>query len=303
MHSMGMSLVREKAVQNFMDRLFRGQQTQQMRMKAKKREEAKSDQIRTLKDITKSQEKNIIDNDDNGYNYDASKSNDRGIVHGWIELRKGFHCYLSESGNLIIFKDGILYSHSIDHRTVKLNTTVNISDGTVMKADPDNDHTNEAQIHDIDHSYVEVGDDSNAQLCSHTFTKDLDTNLSISREVHNLRQPDLSPKSIPLLNLVMEDIPSSDATDLPMAFNVTLTCVTNFRTVIIYPWKIKISRLKSNSIDLNDIDRESMSNASNSQDQFGNPFPYDIMINLKKNRRQNKGQSLFILSIIQVCLS
>lgn len=60
MHSMGMSMVREKAVANFVERLHRPSTTE------------------------------------------------TSILPGWLELRKGFHTFLTASGDLFIVRDGVL---------------------------------------------------------------------------------------------------------------------------------------------------------------------------------------------------
>lgn len=68
MHSMGMSMVRDKAVGNFVERIQRPYQ---------------------------------------------SSSGKVGLLPGWLELRKGFHTYVTEEGDLYIIRDGILRSNLV----------------------------------------------------------------------------------------------------------------------------------------------------------------------------------------------
>jgi hypothetical protein len=67
MHSMGMSLIRDKAVNNFLERIQR---------------------------ISHGKPANFI-------------------AQGWLELRKGFHTYLSSEGDLLIFQDSVLRKNLI----------------------------------------------------------------------------------------------------------------------------------------------------------------------------------------------
>lgn len=104
MHSMGMSLVREGAVQSLLDRLNPNNPPFQ---KSKKHIEKSTHSFTQARiDIY----------------------SDR-VIDGWIELRKGFYSYITTDGYLVIFKDGVLFNRaqSADprrrHRATVITTT------------------------------------------------------------------------------------------------------------------------------------------------------------------------------------
>ena len=74
MHSMGMSMIRERSIINFVERISRFNN--------------KADAYR----------KNL-----NWHDKSVEK-----VLSGWLELRKGFHCYLTDDAILIIFKMNVL---------------------------------------------------------------------------------------------------------------------------------------------------------------------------------------------------
>lgn len=81
MHSMGMSLVREKAVQNFIGRIhILAKETKHGDKRADRRVSFKAD---TPKPLLR-------------------------IMPGWVELRKGFNCYIDEKNTLCILRQGAL---------------------------------------------------------------------------------------------------------------------------------------------------------------------------------------------------
>ncbi len=82
MHSMGMSMVREKAVSNFVERLHRPTTT------------------------------------------------DSYILPGWLELRKGFHTFLTQEGDLLIIRDGILRSNLVVYNPATTRNQMLQSNGT-----------------------------------------------------------------------------------------------------------------------------------------------------------------------------
>lgn len=93
MHSMGMSLIRDKAVGNFTERIQRQAATKKMpHLQGKK----------------------------------ASKAGDAGgeddnphrLQHGWLELRKGFHTFLTPQGDLVIFQDGVLRKNLVVYNVI-----------------------------------------------------------------------------------------------------------------------------------------------------------------------------------------
>lgn len=79
MHSMGMSLVREKAVQNFVGRI-------NMQAKAE-------------------QQVAILPGRHVSFQMDSTPFR---IMSGWIELRKGFNCYIDGNNTLCILRQGVL---------------------------------------------------------------------------------------------------------------------------------------------------------------------------------------------------
>jgi hypothetical protein len=93
MHSMSMSMVRDKSVGSFMDRLHKGVQINKSRMRLK------GNNFLTSSCVSDIETKDGTERPD-------------GVVHGWIELRKGFFSLLTENGDLVIFKSSVLINAS-----------------------------------------------------------------------------------------------------------------------------------------------------------------------------------------------
>lgn len=100
MHSMGMSLVREKAVGNFIDRLHKGVHT--AKATGKKKSSTQNHPLRQVQETRKPHHQHHHTSDKRGrINVEQSKD---AVVDGWIELRKGFHSLLLPDGDLVIFR-------------------------------------------------------------------------------------------------------------------------------------------------------------------------------------------------------
>jgi hypothetical protein len=107
MHSMGMSMVRDKSVGSFMDRLHRGVQAHKSKMRMQRNVGVHA----VTEDINSTPESNYDD----------------GVVPGWVELRKGFFSLLSEAGDLIIFKDNVLNATSPTTDSVTVSMSIEVA--------------------------------------------------------------------------------------------------------------------------------------------------------------------------------
>ena len=108
MHSMNMSMVREKGVLNFVNRI---------NILGKKNHG--KDQS-----ITKSAQDSCNDSNVDSTRACASSNN---IMPGWIELRKGFNCYIDDQNTLFILRPGVLRPSGSASRSSGKNSEVNIS--------------------------------------------------------------------------------------------------------------------------------------------------------------------------------
>jgi hypothetical protein len=85
MHSMSMSMIRDKAVANFVERLQRTTLAQFMKSKNPKSSNSQAKDSASL------------------------------VPAGWLELRKGYHTYLNEKNDLIIIREGILFKNLVTY--------------------------------------------------------------------------------------------------------------------------------------------------------------------------------------------
>jgi hypothetical protein len=85
MHSMSMSMIRDKAVANFVERLQRTTLAQFMKSKNPKSSNSPAKDSASL------------------------------VPAGWLELRKGYHTYLNEKNDLIIIREGILFKNLVTY--------------------------------------------------------------------------------------------------------------------------------------------------------------------------------------------
>jgi tRNA(Ile)-lysidine synthetase-like protein len=94
MHSMGMSLIRDKAVGNFTERIQRqASQKKLPHMQGKKTKGVDSEA-------------------------DSANDNPHRLQYGWLELRKGFHTFLTIEGDLVIFQDGVLRKNLVVYNVI-----------------------------------------------------------------------------------------------------------------------------------------------------------------------------------------
>lgn len=109
MHSMGMSLVREKAVSSFMERLDKRVQSTNSKQRVKKIDRGGASGSTTAAAVAAKVAAITVD---------AVSTKGAGlgtagvsvgiaygpVVAGWLELRKGFHSLLTSDGSLVIFR-------------------------------------------------------------------------------------------------------------------------------------------------------------------------------------------------------
>jgi tRNA(Ile)-lysidine synthase TilS/MesJ/uncharacterized protein (DUF924 family) len=89
MHSMGMSLVRERAVQNFIGRIHIAAKEEKGKEKGRG---GKAGGDRAGRHVS----------------FRGTDGGVCGIMPGWVELRKNFHCYIDASDTLCILRPGLL---------------------------------------------------------------------------------------------------------------------------------------------------------------------------------------------------
>ena len=102
MHSLGMSMVRERSVKSFLERI----QTRKFNVDIPYNPTSTS----TLS-ATASGSAGTVSGSGTGLSNDTFLPPPKSAI-GWLELRKGFHTMLCEDGNLLIFRDGVISSSS-----------------------------------------------------------------------------------------------------------------------------------------------------------------------------------------------
>ena len=108
MHSLGMSMVRERSVKSFLERI----QTRKFNVDIPYNPTSTSISSATsTSSSTASGSAGAVSGSGSGSINDTFLPPPKSAI-GWLELRKGFHTMLCEDGNLLIFRDGVISSSS-----------------------------------------------------------------------------------------------------------------------------------------------------------------------------------------------
>ena len=108
MHSLGMSMVRERSVKSFLERI----QTRKFNVDIPYDPTSTSASSACASAIASvSTSASVGTGSGSGLSNDTFLPPPKSAI-GWLELRKGFHTMLCEDGNLLIFRDGVISSPS-----------------------------------------------------------------------------------------------------------------------------------------------------------------------------------------------